>query len=104
MSMQNHKINGSKEQEKFTHSEDQTTTKGLDDSLSGKRDQRTGDFEACIIVLAHPRSEFIGKRYTIENGATLVIGRASDVDLSFIGVPSLSRYHCDISSKTAPSV
>ncbi len=49
--------------------------------------------EASLILIAHPESKRLGKRFRLAPGAALEIGRTRTSDISFPEVLSLSRRH-----------
>lgn len=59
----------------------------------GAHDFAGGDFEADVILIAHPDSQRLGSRFRLSSGTTLEIGRSSSVRISLPEVMSLSRKH-----------
>lgn len=53
--------------------------------------------EAYLVVIAHPEETVLGRRFQVSRGASLVIGRSSDADISFPSVTSISRHHARVS-------
>ena len=56
----------------------------------GRRDL---EFEAHLILFAHPEDQMLGSRFRLPPQRTLEIGRSSSVDISMPGIRSLSRRH-----------
>ncbi|MEM6792673.1 MAG: GGDEF domain-containing protein [Acidobacteriota bacterium] len=57
------------------------------------RDRRDLEFEAHLILFAHPEDRMLGTRFRLPPHSTLEIGRSSSADVSMPGVRSLSRHH-----------
>lgn len=56
-------------------------------------DQRDLEFEAHLILFAHPEDQMLGSRFRLPPQRTLEIGRSSSADISMPGIRSLSRRH-----------
>jgi diguanylate cyclase (GGDEF)-like protein len=57
---------------------------------------RHAEFEAHLILFAHPEDRMLGTRYHLPPHASRVIGRSSSVEISMPGVKSLSRRHAKL--------
>ena len=57
------------------------------------RTKRELEFEAHLILFAHPEDRMLGTRFRLPPHAMLEIGRSSTADISMPGVRSLSRRH-----------
>ena len=91
--------------------EDDRTADSTTDDLSAKLEQtifsdfETGElssigrakkdleFEAHLILFAHPEDRMLGTRFRLPPHSQLEIGRSSTADISMPGVRSLSRHH-----------
>lgn len=60
------------------------------------RRQRELEFEAHLILFAHPEDRMLGTRYRLEPHRGVTVGRSSAVDISMPGVRSLSRRHAQL--------
>lgn len=61
--------------------------------LSSLGRQRDLEFEAHLILFAHPEDRMLGARFRLPPHAKLEIGRSSSADISMPGIRSLSRHH-----------
>ena len=57
------------------------------------RTQKDLEFEAHLILFAHPEDRMLGTRFRLPPHSQLEIGRSSTSDISMPGVRSLSRHH-----------
>jgi diguanylate cyclase (GGDEF)-like protein len=63
----------------------------------GDHERKAGaDAEAYLVVIAHPEERFLGSRFTLSRGSSLVIGRSSTADVRFTGIDSISRHHARV--------
>lgn len=56
-------------------------------------EHRDLEFEAHLILFAHPEDQMLGNRFRLPPQRTLEIGRSSSADISMPGIRSLSRRH-----------
>jgi diguanylate cyclase (GGDEF)-like protein len=66
------------------------------EALQHAEDAHRGRMAANLIVIAHPDAAALGRRYVLEPGHSLDIGRSHECAVSFPDVASVSRHHARV--------
>jgi diguanylate cyclase (GGDEF)-like protein len=65
-------------------------------ALRRRASGRIADFEANVILIAHPENKQLGNRFRLGAGAVIEVGRAPSCEISLPEVLSISRTHAQI--------
>ena len=66
--------------------------------------RRDLEFEAHLILFAHPEDRMLGTRFRLPPHSTVEIGRSSTSDVSMPGIRSLSRQHARLEHRSEERV
>jgi diguanylate cyclase (GGDEF)-like protein len=77
---------------------DSGMTQSFEGTATGRRRPlaRPGDFEANVILIAHPENKQLGNRFRLGPGAVIEIGRSPSCEISLPEVLSISRTHARV--------